>query len=315
MSFKSIVLLSLAGLLLQSFGYAEPESNPSSQNELFQRAVSRLKSGELDTAMADFNELLVLNKTNDLFYQWRGGVHLAKGEVDKGIEDLTRAIEINSQNDAAYLNRAQACRMAGQFDKAIEDLTQCLRLNPTNQMAYKTRAACYNAKSETKKEIQDWSDGLRISPEDATALALRGRAYCLVKKFAEALADYRKAIRIEPTNNLACNNLAWLHATCPISRFRDGKDAIKMAVKACELTDWKRWDWIDTLAAAYAEAHDFENAVKYEKQAMLFDTISNEDRRAMEQRISLYQRRVPYRESLRLNSYAPNPSTNGAGRK
>src|SRR5262249_19208480 len=61
--------------------------------------------------------------------------------------------------------------------------------------------------------------------------------------------------------------LAWLWATGP-DGVRDGKRAVEAATRACELTDWKENEFLDTLAAAYAEVGDFDKAVEYQKKAV-----------------------------------------------
>jgi len=118
-------------------------------------------------------------------------------------------------------------------------------------------------------------------------------------EFAEAISDYEAAVRVDPGYALAFNALAWLRSTCPTAEFRDGAKAIENATKACELMDWKKAGYVGTLAAAYAEAGDFDSAVKWHKKA--FDVLPEEQRSTYqaiyESRLKLYQSGKPYRES------------------
>ncbi|MHC4540219.1 MAG: hypothetical protein ACYS74_10625, partial [Planctomycetota bacterium] len=68
--------------------------------------------------------------------------------------------------------------------------------------------------------------------------------------------------------------------------------------KACELTDWKNADYLDTPAASYAEAGDFDSAVKWQKEAidLLTEDTSAESRSNYESRLNLYQSGKPYRQ-------------------
>ncbi len=116
------------------------------------------------------------------------------------------------------------------------------------------------------------------------------------KEYDKAIADYSEAIRIDPEVSVACNNRAWLWATCPDAKYRDGKKAIESATKACEVTEWKEPELLDTLAAPHAEAGDFDSAVKWQTEA----NVLYRDPEAKAQgvaRLKPFREKRPYRET------------------
>src|SRR5262249_21879307 len=93
----------------------------------------------------------------------------------------------------------------------------------------------------------------------------------------------------------ARNSLAWLLAAGP-DRVRDGKQAVEHAARACELTAWKDPGCIATLAAAHAEAGDFDRAVEFQRKALAFPAYEKEAGKAGRERLHLYERKMPYRD-------------------
>jgi tetratricopeptide (TPR) repeat protein len=118
--------------------------------------------------------------------------------------------------------------------------------------------------------------------------------------YTKALAEYAEATRLNPDHVLSCNNLAWLLATCPDANVRNGEKAIKYAKKACELSEWKVPPYLDTLAAAYAEAGDFDNAVKWQNRFLESDylksNLSKDTLDKARQRLSIYEQKKPNHE-------------------
>ncbi|HYY93402.1 MAG TPA: tetratricopeptide repeat protein [Pyrinomonadaceae bacterium] len=133
------------------------------------------------------------------------------------------AQEKEPQTAADYNNRGIARRKSGDLDGAIADATKAIGLNPDY-------AAAYNNRGNARKNKGDY-DG--------------------------AIADYTKVIALDAGYANAYNSLAWLLATAPKQELRDGKRAVELARKACELSKWQHPNQLDTLAAAYAEAGDF----------------------------------------------------------
>ncbi|MEK7842393.1 MAG: hypothetical protein AAB197_06930, partial [Deltaproteobacteria bacterium] len=74
--------------------------------------------------------------------------------------------------------------------------------------------------------------------------------------------------------------------------------ALEYAKKACELTDWKDPYKLDTLAAAYAEAGQFDEAIKWQEKALEFPEYPKDEREKADLRLKLYKEGKPYREMV-----------------
>jgi tetratricopeptide (TPR) repeat protein len=113
--------------------------------------------------------------------------------------------------------------------------------------------------------------------------------------YEKAISELELALQSNAREPEFTNRLAWVLATCPKATLRDGKRAISLATRACEATEWMNAYKIDTLAASYAEMGTFDEAVKWQKKAveLLPDARYRAD---YEARLSLYTRRMPYRE-------------------
>jgi len=251
--------------------------------------------GHLDKAISDHNEAIRLNSKYAFAYFARGNAWEAKGQHDRAISDYTESIRLNPKNWFAYNNRDLVWEAKGQLDKAISDYNEMLRLNPKDALAYNRRGDAWRAKGKLDKAISDYSEVIRLYPKDAAAYINRGNAWRAKGEFDKAISDYNEPIRLDPfVATDAYNSLAWLQATCPDARYRDGRKAVENARKACELTDWKYYGYIDTLAAAYAETGDFCEAIKWLRKAMEMAPIKYVETR--KEMLAAFQSGKPYRE-------------------
>jgi tetratricopeptide (TPR) repeat protein len=196
----------------------------------------------------------------------------------------------------AYNNRGIAWSHKKDYDRAIADFNEAIRLDPNDATAYNNRGWAWSNKKDYDRAIADYSEAIRLDPKYALAYNNRGWAWSNKKDYDRAIADYNEAIRLDPKFASAYNAVAWLRATCPEEKYRDGKKAVESATKACELSEWKERNHLDTLAAAYAEIGDFDHAVEWQQKTIALSPSTDANLSAYKERLALYKDKKPYRQ-------------------
>jgi tetratricopeptide (TPR) repeat protein len=112
------------------------------------------------------------------------------------------------------------------------------------------------------------------------------------------MKEYQKALDLAPQHLSAHLGLAWLLATCPEASLRNGQKAVELAQQAERLGGGESPQILDTLAAAYAEAGRFGEAVETAKRALDLSVAQNNKplAEAIQARLKLYETNVPYHE-------------------
>ncbi len=125
----------------------------------------------------------------------------------------------------------------------------------------------------------------------------RGITYSDKSDFDRAIADYEQALKLNPDLASALNSLAWEFATMPLPDRRDGRRAVDLAERALVL-DEREPGFLDTAAAAYAEAGRFADAVRSQKTAIALlqqaGNVPNAVIDDFESRLRLYQGNRPF---------------------
>jgi tetratricopeptide (TPR) repeat protein len=261
------------------------------------RAAVWSAKGLFDNAIRDLTEAIRLDPDSRA-YNNRGTAWFAKGDNEAAIADFTEAIRFDRRNAFAYRNRADAWNRKGDFDASIADSSAAIRLLPENASAYRVRAMARRGKGDHDAAIKDFTEAIRLDPKFVFAYVDRGTDLANRGDYDEAIDDFNEAIRLDPKYALAYNNLAWLHATCADAKIRDGKKAVELATKACELSNWKDGSCVDTLAAAYAESGDWSNAVKRQEEAIEMATDATARQEGI-RRLESYTQRKPHRDQPR----------------
>ncbi|MCA9259467.1 MAG: tetratricopeptide repeat protein [Planctomycetales bacterium] len=228
--------------------------------------------------------------------EFESGVKAFENEnYDLAVEQFSKAISASPGDPGAYFYRGLAHREKKAFAEAVSDFTHAIRFEPKPAACYYNRAIVYHAMQDFENALKDMDECVRLDPENSLVYAGRGSVLLDNQEFEKAEAGFQLAIRLDPEQAAALNNLAWLRATCPVNRFRDGEEAVVLATKACELTKENGQLVLSTLAAAYAEAGDFRKAVKWQKKAIDMGEKDKEFLIRAKRRLVLYENGEPYR--------------------
>jgi len=269
--------------------------NSKSAEAYLHRGSDLIISGEFGQAIDDLNTSIQLDPNEALAYEMRGYASFGLQKYDEAITNYNQALRLAPDDGDIFAARGKAWYWIHNYTNAIVDLTKALEFSTNDAEIYDDRGGAYWAANKIDKAFDDFQSAVRVKPNDIIALYNRSRIYSTEHSYTNAIHDLEKVISLRPKAVGAYNLLAWQLATCPQDELRDGKRAVELATKACDLSRWKKYAYVDTLAAAYAETGDFENAVKYQKQAASMDGIPEYGHTNVQYRLELYQQQKPYR--------------------
>jgi protein O-mannosyl-transferase len=252
----------------------------------FQQAVPHLRAAlEADPFHSDSHAAL-------------GAILTQQGDIEDALQHYRHAIRTRPWNAVAHNALGTLLLYQGKKPEAIEAYTEAVRLAPDFPNARNNLGSALAAEGKLEDAVAEFKAAIRCDP--SSDLAHFGLASVLNQqnKWEPAIQHYYAALQLNPTNISALNNLAWLRATVPESKYRNGPEAVKHAEQACILSNFREPQLIGTLAAAYAEAGRFDDAVESAKKAANLaaslgrDAIATRNKELLE----LYLSGKPYRE-------------------
>lgn len=275
--------------------------NPKAVRAYNNRGVAEGKRGRPERAIADYDRALRVDPNYADAYMNRAIAYEEMGDRARAMADFDQAIRLNPKVDYGYYNRGRLHFARGHFDKAFLDITEAIRQGGDALAdAYLIRAKVYSELGNLAGAAADYERAIQSAQKDAGGSRTRGEAFFAKGHYAAAASNYANAKQMAPNDEVVLGSVAWFKATCPDASFRNGKAAVQESLKACEITKWKYWYHLDTLAAAYAELGNFDNAIKYQMQALNSKGLPDWSRKDMQEHLRFFQQRKPWRVEPKL---------------
>jgi tetratricopeptide (TPR) repeat protein len=176
-----------------------------------------------------------------------------QGRLTEAIERYTATLRLAAQ---------------GRVTEAIARFTEALRLKPDYAEAHNALGLALGKIGRMAEALEQFTAAVQADPNFADAYVNRSNARMQLGQPAEALADCRAVLRLQPDSVPTLNNVVWIQATADDPALRDGAEAVRHAERAVDLTERLVPEYLDTLAAAYAEAGRWAEAVAAADEAV-----------------------------------------------
>jgi Tfp pilus assembly protein PilF len=241
--------------------------SPNNYKPHFNMAITLRDMDKFDEAALEFRKCLQIKPDAALAIDGLGVVFGRQGRFEQAGEYFKKALSINPNLAEVRTNFGYALINQGKFDDAMVNLNESLRMKPKSALTHRYLAQVLERKG----------------------------------KIDQAVSHYEEAMRLKPDWDELMNELAWILASSDKAAVRNPEKAVKLARRTCELTDYKRPEFLDTLAVAYAAAGSFDKAVEITEKALALCQTSDHDtlKKELETRLALYKAGKPYIENER----------------
>jgi tetratricopeptide (TPR) repeat protein len=254
--------------------------------------------GKTTEAMGYYEQALRLNpRRAEACYNL--GTALARlDKYEEAVSYYESALQIEPDYAEAHNNFGNVLFRLGRVSEAIGHYRKAIEFKPDYTEAHFNLGVALVSTGRLDEAIEHYQRALALMPNSAQIHFRFGQALQAQHNFVAAMAEYEKTLVLDPRHMLAHLNLAWMPATCPDASLRDGNRAVELAEQARALAGTESPQLLDTLAAAYAGAGRFPEAVTTAEKAEQLATDAGLKKPAGEnrQRLELYRAGKPYHD-------------------
>ncbi len=225
------------------------------------------KQKKYDEAAAHYEAALAINPESAPAHNNLARIRHTQGKFDEAIGHYRAALEFNPKLALAHNNLGILLLQKNDLSGGTLQLREALRLNPTNAETMFNLALALNQQAQWPEAVELFSKTVAANSPDPKAHCEFARALAHTQKTRAAMSGFAAALLALPDYPEALAGLAWILSTDVNPDFRNGTEAVKMAERACELTENKDPEQLKTLAAAYAEVGRFAEAMSTARTA------------------------------------------------
>lgn len=264
-------------------------------------AVLYLELGRPELAVAHFESSLRLHPGSAVAFYNLGTALEAAARFDEAGALYERAVQADRRYAAAHVNLGNMRLRAGKIADAIAAYRMAVELAPGNADAHSNLGHVLATTGHAREGIEHLRRAIQLRPAFADAHFNLAEALITAGQVGDAIGQFEEALTLRPDWRVCLIRLSWTLSTHPAARPANPDKAINLAARAVELANRTDAAAFDALAAAYARALRFDDAVAAASTALALGerTLAPEDRDEVQRRRALYQTRRPYTQDIR----------------
>jgi tetratricopeptide (TPR) repeat protein len=170
-------------------------------------------------------------------------------------------VAVTPENASAHFTLGLGFEHAGETNRAIVEYRVAKMISPADLQVRSSLANLFFERGQFFAAETEYDELLALAPQNFSTHLNLANVFAAQNRVDEEISELNQAVRLNPNSVEALNNLAWALATSPRADLRDGNRAVQLAQRACELTQFQKTIYIGTLAAAFAEAGKFDDAI------------------------------------------------------
>ena len=226
------------------------------------------QKGRLDLAIQNYNEALRLKPDYPIALNNLGAALKEQGKINEAIEKWEKALQLKPDQPNAHFNMGLVAAQRGKYDDAVKYFNEALRAKSDWPEVHYNLGGVYCRQGKLDKAVEQCVEALRIKPDYLKARISLAHTLVELGRIQPALEHYYKIVQLKPDEVEVLNDLAWILATTGDENLRSPADAVKFARQACELSNYKQPEILNTLAAAYAVGDRFPEAIETAEKAI-----------------------------------------------
>jgi protein O-mannosyl-transferase len=248
---------------------AVTENNDLAHNNL---GAAWHKSGRIDDAIREYQAALKITPESPLARNNLGSAFFEQGKVAEAMQEFRRVLSRDPQNIRARFNLAAALLRSGRATEAVAENEKALAIKPDFAQGHLALGHALMRSGRLAEAIAQFEIALQLQPRYAHARNSLATAFAAQQQWGEAIRCWRETLKITPNNVAAQSGLAWTLATAPDPALRNGAEALTISQHLSQTTGASNPLLLRVLAAAYAEAGRFREAIETTERGIALAT-------------------------------------------